>query len=156
STFFAHVNTDNTVLVWDLARQGLKQPPARQGITGAGLEALWADLSGEDARQAFRAAGYLASVSAQSVPFLRERLRPVVAPPPQSIAGHIKDLDSKQFEAREKARVALERMEELPEPALRQALKGDPSLEMRRRLEQLLDRLDEAWRSPERVRTARA
>jgi hypothetical protein len=45
---------------------------------------------------------------------------------------------------------------ELAEPALRTGLEGKPSLEVRRRVEQLLKRLEEQLPTPERLRTLRA
>jgi hypothetical protein len=80
----------------------------------------------------------------------------VAEPSAQAIASHIKDLDSKQFEVRDRARAALEKLGELAEPALRQVLEGNPSLETRRRVERLLEELDRARPHPERLRAARA
>src|SRR5262249_18363455 len=119
------------------------------------LKQFWTDLAGEDVKKAFRAAAELVAVPAQSVPALCERLKPV-AGPPQGIANHIKNLDNDKSEARQKATAALEKMEELAEPALRQALEEKLSLEARRRVELLLAKLDQAQRSPERLRAARA
>jgi WD40 repeat protein len=154
--FFASANADHTILVWDLTRQDFKQPPGRKDATREELEQLWTGLGGEDAAKAFRAAAELAAVPAQSVPFLCQRLKPVAEPSAQAIAGHIKDLDSKQFEVRDRARAALEKLGELAEPALRQVLEGNPSLETRRRVERLLEELDRARLLPERLRAARA
>src|SRR5262249_24013515 len=92
----------------------------------------------------------------QSVPFLCERLKPVPEPSAQSIANHIKDLDSDKADVRQKARLALEQMEELTEPALRQVLEQKPSLEVRRLVDAILEKLDRTPFSPERVRAARA
>jgi hypothetical protein len=155
-TFFASANSNHTILVWDLTQQGLKLPARRKDITREQLEGLWTDLSGEDARKAFRAAADLAAVPAQSVPFLCQRLKPVVGPPPQSIANHIKDLENEKGEAREKARAALEQLGELAEPMLLQVLEAKPVLETRRRVEQVLEKLDRARPSPERLRAARS
>ncbi|HYT88598.1 MAG TPA: PQQ-binding-like beta-propeller repeat protein [Gemmataceae bacterium] len=155
-TFFASANRNHTILVWDLTKQALKPPSQRTDASRAELETLWADLASADAKNAFRAAADLVAVPAQSVPFLCERLKPVAGVPPQSIVNHIKDLNNVQFEAREKARRALEKMGDLAEPALRQTLEEKPSLEARRRVEQLLEKLDRATRSPERVRAVRA
>src|SRR5262249_51215379 len=87
---------------------------------------------------------------------LCERVRPAAAPPPDSIANHIKDLDNEQFEVRDRATAALEKMGELAEPALRQVRQEKPSLEARPRVEQLLEKLDTARTAPEPVRAARA
>src|SRR5262249_24364078 len=136
--FFATAN-DHTIVVWDLTQQGLKQPPQRKDATREELENLWRDLAGEDAKKAFLAAAELVAVSAQSVPFLCERLKPVAGIGPQTIADHIKDLDNERFETRQKATTALEKMGDVTEPALRQVLDEKPSLEVRCRVLRLLE-----------------
>jgi WD40 repeat protein len=153
--FFASANTNHTILVWDLAQQDLKMPPRRKDATREELANLWIDLSGEDVKKAFRAASELATLPEQSVAFLVERLKPVAAPSPESIAHHIKDLDHDQFADREKARAALEKLGELAEPALRQGLKEKLSVEARRWVEELLDKLDSPVPSPERLKAVR-
>jgi hypothetical protein len=67
----------------------------------------------------------------------------------------ITDLDGKRFETREQARAELEKMGALAEPALHQALEKGLSLESRRRVEQILSKL-EPTRSAERITAARA
>jgi hypothetical protein len=68
------------------------------------------------------------------------------------IARLIGDLDCDRFTTREEAAAELERLEEGAKPALRKALEGQPSLEVRRRVEPLLRRMEEATQSPERLR----
>lgn len=51
------------------------------------------------------------------------------------------DLDSEQFQTREKAELGLQKMGQDAKPFLRAALKAGPALEVRRRLEELLDKL---------------
>jgi hypothetical protein len=89
------------------------------------------------------------------VPFLRERVRPDAAPEAAALARLVRDLDSDRFEERRKAGQELEWLEELARPALREALTGKPSPELRRRLEQLLDRLDGPVPPPRRLRRLR-
>jgi hypothetical protein len=66
------------------------------------------------------------------------------------------DLDSDQFAVRAKATTELEQWSELAEAALRKALADQPSLEVRRRVQLLLERLDGPITSPERLRAMRA
>lgn len=63
-------SSDTTILVWDLT--GGKTADLR--LTPAELDRLWADLDDADDRTGYRAAGMLAAVPRQSVPFLAERL----------------------------------------------------------------------------------
>jgi len=153
---FASANPNHTILVWDLTWQGLKPLPREKKATRDELEKLWADLLREDARAALRSASELVAASVQSVPFLCERLKPVPEPSAQAIVNHIKLLDSARANARQQARLALEQLEELAEPALRQVLETKPSLEVRRQVEAILEKLDRTPYSPERVRAARA
>jgi len=68
----------------------------------------------------------------------------------------IADLDHEQFDVREGAARELEKLGERAEPALRKALAGKPSLEARRRLEGLLNRVEGGRLSAETVRQIRA
>jgi hypothetical protein len=68
----------------------------------------------------------------------------------------IADLDSRTFAAREKASRELEALDKLVQPALRRALQGHPSPEVRMRVERLLAKLETAVASPEQLRSLRA
>jgi hypothetical protein len=74
----------------------------------------------------------------------------------QRIDKLIADLDSKQFEARERATAELKKLGGLVEPALRKAVVSRPPLEVRRRVEELLDRLDHRILTSEELRGLRA
>jgi RNA polymerase sigma factor (sigma-70 family) len=73
----------------------------------------------------------------------RERKGGAVGPRPDPIrlARLIADLDSASFATREKATSELERLGPAAETALREALRGEPSPEVRRRAETLLGKL---------------
>src|SRR5262245_58227056 len=77
---------------------------------------------------------------------LAELLRPEPAVDPRRVAQLLTDLDSDRFRVRSSARKELEEMWEAAEPFLRQALKNKPALETRRRLEELLGRIEEAFK----------
>src|SRR5262249_23115636 len=68
----------------------------------------------------------------------------------------LRQLDSEQFREREAAGKELENLGRLAEPALRQALESKPSLEVRRRLEELLAKVVEQALPPESLRRLRA
>ena len=113
----------------------------------AQLEALWSALAGDDAGKAYEAIAALAAAAKQAVPFLQERLLVPPPPPPfdpQRLAQLIADLASNTFSVRQKATEQLEKHVEKVEAALREALGQKPSLEVRCRLERLLDRLKKA------------
>jgi hypothetical protein len=68
----------------------------------------------------------------------------------------IADLDSPVFDVRRKATAAMTRLDWSAEPVLRQVLARKPSLEVRRRVEALLARLEAPITSPESLRALRA
>jgi RNA polymerase sigma factor (sigma-70 family) len=125
---------DTTVLLWDLPA------PARPAIplSDADLEACWADLAGFDGGRALAALARLADVPGQAVPLLRDRLRPVQPPAADELRRLLADLDDADFARREAASKQLTELGELAEAALRGALRGEPSPEVRRRVEALL------------------
>lgn len=141
---------DTTVLLWDLAG---RRPSAGQPAA-ADLPRLWADLAG-DAVKARQAMGKLIGDPGQAVPFLKKQLQPAPPVPPQ-IKQLIANLDGERFEVREKAAKDLEELGDSAGPALREVLESKPSLEVRRRVERLLARLDERELSAERLQALRA
>jgi WD40 repeat protein len=148
---------DTTILVWDLTdrMQGMSLPPV--ALAAGDLETLWTDLLAEDARQANHAVWKLVAADRQAVPFLRERLAPVPkVVNARQIAQLIADLDDRRFRVRERARQALERQGDLVEPFLVQTLEGRPTLEVRRRVEELLAKLARPTLSREDLRVLRA
>jgi WD40 repeat protein len=147
---------DTTILVWDVTGrlQGGQLRPVK--LSAHEVKSLWADLAGTDAARAGRAIWTLATAPAQALPLLREHLRSV-APSGPRIARLIVDLDSDTFAVRQRATDELAKLGEMAEPALRQALAKPDSLEVRRRLEQLLEPLKErAPLSGEELRACRA
>ncbi|MHB1423197.1 MAG: sigma-70 family RNA polymerase sigma factor [Gemmataceae bacterium] len=145
--------TDTTALIWDL---GIRPEP--RAVNPEELERLWANLADTDASHAYQAIRKLAASPASSISFIRERLRPVAAMDEKQAARSIADLDSDEFAVRDKATVELKKLGELALPVFRNALKGKPPLEARRRLEDLMKQAETAWWdvSGERLRSLRA
>jgi RNA polymerase sigma factor (sigma-70 family) len=142
---------DETLLVWDVTgrlhegRLRAARPSPRQ------LPVLWRDLADEDAARAHTAIWTLTAAGADTVPFLRQRLQPWRVDL-KGIEGLIGQLDDKQFAVRQQATLELEQLGALARPALRRALEAKPSLEVRRRLEDLLQRLAKV--APQQTRRA--
>jgi dipeptidyl aminopeptidase/acylaminoacyl peptidase len=133
---------DKAVLVWDVS--GL---PARcrlpvTELSPRDLETRWTDLGGADVARAHRAIWQLVAVPDKSVEFLRSRLRPVAQPDEKRIKLLVAELEDNQAAVRRKAAEELEKLGEQAEPALQEVLASKPSLDLRRRVEALLDRLD--------------
>jgi WD40 repeat protein len=131
------VGEDTTGLVWDVERILGPVRARPQRLSSERLRGLWDDLASEDAMRAYRAIRLLTAVPEQSVPFLREHLRPA-RPIDEATARLIAMLDSSAFRERERATRELARRGAAVERALHQALGGPLSLEVRRRVEELL------------------
>jgi hypothetical protein len=112
---------------------------AGERSTGRELDALWADLAARDPVVAQQAISGFVVRGEEAVAFLAKRLRPVSRPQPEYLARLMADLDSNEFRVRERASRELERLGQLAESALRQALAGRPSPEARRRIERVLE-----------------
>ncbi len=147
-------HADGTILIWDLAAAtGPRLPPTN--VDDKQLESWWSVLAGEDAKQAHAALWALVAVPEQAVPFLKPKLTPVQAAPADKLKQLLGELDSPSFARRERAAKELADLEELAHPALQETLKGNPSPEVRKRIEALLN-VPRIVRSPENLRRLRA
>jgi RNA polymerase sigma factor (sigma-70 family) len=146
---------DSTILVWDVAflADAVRRKPI--DLDRAALESAWKDLASGDAGKAHRAIGSLTDASHQTVPFLKEHLRPVAPLDAEQVRKWIAEMDSDDFKVREAAFQSLTQSGRQVELALRQTLADKPSLEMRRRVEDLLRHLLKNP-STETLRTLRA
>jgi hypothetical protein len=141
------------VYVWDVC--GTLRGPARK-LTSAEAERCWTDLAATDAPAAFQSIRRLVSDPERTVPLLRDRLRPVSPADPKRLQELLAGLESKHFAERQRAEDELERLAERAESALRARLAAVPTLETRRRVEQLLDKLSGPVADAERLRALRA
>jgi RNA polymerase sigma factor (sigma-70 family) len=144
---------DSTLLIWEI---GPHEIPHSAKLGPESFIKAWADLAGNDASRAFKARWTLASATEEAVSFFKGRLRPAQPADPERLRQLIADLDSKPFDQREKAQKELHELEELAASALRQALAAKPSLEVRRRIEALLDGLCKPITRPEKLQALRA
>jgi WD40 repeat protein len=140
---------DDTVLLW-----GLSDGPARLTASQAG--ALWAALGGE-AAAAYRAMRALAAAPEQALPLLRDRLKPAAPVEAAQVAALLRLLDSDSFKERQRAFSGLEELGRPAAPLLRQALQaGDRSTEVRRRVREVLNKLDRIPPPAPELRAVRA
>ncbi len=149
----ATASDDSTVLIWDVQRQIAQHLSRQVTLSADKLQQCWEDLGGTKEGAAAAAQERLVEASAQTLPLLRKMLRPMVA---DGMDRWVADLDSDDYEERETALHALERREFAAEPALRQALKGAPSLEQRRRVDSLLKKLEQPLTQPDVLRSWRS
>jgi RNA polymerase sigma factor (sigma-70 family) len=153
----AAAGTEGAV-VWDLTRDDKPLPPDFK-LSAKELDALWSDLAGDDGGKVYTTMRFLRADPARSQPFLQKRLAPTdTGPDPKKVKQLIADLDSDEFKTRETAMKELETLGPDVEPTLRDALAAHPSLEVVRRLERLLTRLEEQRQTltAERHRDVRA
>jgi hypothetical protein len=117
-----------------------KKPLTREQLVG-----LWDDLSHKNATRIRLAAETLVHFPDQAVSLLAERLQPAPLPDPKNVAQAVrcvKDFESAQFAVRQKAADELEKLGSAAIVPLRDRLRQQPSLELRRRVEQLLQKLE--------------
>jgi RNA polymerase sigma factor (sigma-70 family) len=125
-------SSDTTALIWDMTHHAsLTVAPATDMATA------WDALKSDDAVHAFDAARALA-VSEQTVPYFKQRLHPMPGVDAARTAKLIVDLENSKFAVRQQAGEALESLGDAAIPHLEAALKGKPSLEARRRLEDVI------------------
>jgi RNA polymerase sigma factor (sigma-70 family) len=147
---------DAAVLLWDVTGRSENGKFATAELAPLALEGAWADLAADDGFKAHRAVWTLAAAPKEALPLLRDSLKPVPAGDSKRIAQLVKDLDADDFDAREKASAELDRIGEPAAPALRKALEGMPSAELRVRATSLLEKFTGKAPSAEGLRRGRA
>jgi WD40 repeat protein len=148
--------TDGTVEVWDRATlPRAKLPPPRKPGQ-AELAELWQVLASSDARKAYQAIVTLTAGGTDSVAVLQFRLKPAKLLPAAQLAKLVADLDNKSYAVRAKAFTILETQGALAAKELRKVIKDDMTLEMRRRVELLLGKLESFTPPPPELRDLRA
>jgi hypothetical protein len=107
------------------------------------LDDAWAALGSTDGN-----AFHTLLAGRQTSAFLVERLKSELAPPDAAQLGRLIDeLGNERFSVRQAATAALEKIGLPADPALRKALTKQPSLEMMRRIEAILGRIDDMCRT---------
>ena len=149
----ASAGDDGAVLLWDLGQLPKPGQPPPRALSRKELESEWQALGQEDAARAYQALWALCAVPGQVLPLLQRDLRPATAGDARRIATLVKNLDSRRFVIREKATAELEKMGAAAEAALRKTLDGNPSADLRQRVQKLLKSAGRA--TDERLRTLR-
>lgn len=143
---------DCTALVWDLT--GQPRGAAAAPLTEDQLHSLWKTLASDDAAAAGEAIWSFTADASRAVPFIEKVFGEL--PKMDDAPALIADLDSDQFTVREKAQRELEILGKMAEPALRRALAGGASPEVRRRVERLLEKLQGPVRNGDILQRCRA
>jgi hypothetical protein len=146
---------DTLALVWDTSAAVRDVNPAPADLKPDRLPVLWRELADGDAAGAYKAVWALAGSPKQSVPYLLARLTGGTKEELARVPQLLRALDDRAFRVREAAQAELEALGEPASPAVRKALAGSPSADLRARLQRLLDaRPGDAGR--EQVRRIRA
>jgi WD40 repeat protein len=122
--------------------------------TVADATTLWEPLASPDAARAYQAMWGMVASPRQTITLFQHRLQPAEGLTDEQVGQFIDRLDDRNFAERNKASAALEKLQEQAEPALRRRLAERPSLEVRQRIERLLEEPRPV--RPERLRTMRA
>jgi hypothetical protein len=142
---------NGTILIWKVPESD--DLPAT--LTAKEAESFWQALISPDAARANRALAALATAPAQAVPLIQQRFRDDSRAIRERLKRLVANLDDDSFKVREEATRALAEIGPDAADALRAALAKSPSLEAKRRMEDLLGRLKKGD-NPERRRCLRA
>jgi WD40 repeat protein len=140
---------DSTVLIWDVSGFLPAAKPVPVKLGREELTRYWDDLSGTDAARAYRAMAELARRPEQAEGLLKARFAARPGMNAEQLARLIADLDDDNFKTRENASKELANRGRLAEGALRKAVEGKLSTEARRRVQDLLDKLEGKAEDPE-------
>ena len=155
SKLVASASADTTALVWDLSK--VERPaPATKVLQHADLEQCWQILATNDGSKAFVAICDLTASPKEAVSWIKVNVKPAAAVETKRIEDLIAQLDDNQFKVREKATAELYKIGEPIVPALVKVLEGNLTLETKRRLEEIRNRLTTKVLQGDRLRNYRA
>jgi WD40 repeat protein len=145
----------STVFLWDLVQAGQGE---REGKASGPppLEKMWSRLGEDNVPAAYQAVYTLVANPKKAVSMLQRKLRPITEVDGRTIRQMLLDLDSREFEVREKAARRLMELGLAVEPALRSWLPKAPSAEVRKRILSLLPAMRRAQPPVEERRRMRA
>jgi hypothetical protein len=149
-------NRDATILIWDVFGLWTGNAADAVPLTEKELPALWARLREGDAEQARSVMARLMRNPAVSAAFLKRHLLSRKEVETAQLRAWVADLDADDFAKRETASNELAKHLATAEPLLQECLANKPSLEARRRIENLLALMDSHALSQETIRDLRA
>jgi RNA polymerase sigma factor (sigma-70 family) len=131
---------DTTALVWDVSSRRQAISSSEAPLEGKDLDACWANLAAQDSAPAFAAQQQLSRHPSQAAALVKKLLPPAKGTDPGRLAQLVADLDSPDFVIRQKATTALQELGEAAHPVLEKARSGAVSLEVRQRVDRLLQK----------------
>jgi WD40 repeat protein len=145
---------DGTVLLWDVAAASPPVLHTAMMRTPEEMEKLWTNLRSDHVLQASDAMWALVAAGKPGLTLLTQRVGPAPKLDPAKIENLVADLDSNNFETRKKATEELEKYSDAAEPALKKVLESKPTVDLRKRVEGLLEKIKQGEK--ERRREGRA
>jgi WD40 repeat protein len=133
---------DTLVMVWDVTGRMDKGIIRATNADAKAIEGWWVDLSREDSGVAFQALWSLVASPREFLDFVKTRVPVISVDEAKRIPKLISDLDSDDFNVRDKASSGLEALGMKAEADLRHYLEGKPTVEAGRRAERLLAKLN--------------
>jgi WD40 repeat protein len=128
-------HAETTVLLWDLPAPTGHKSMGR--LTSGELERLWATLAVDDTIAAYRATETLVGARGQTVAYLKEHVRGSTRAEQETIRL-VTDLDHRRYAVRAAATEKLTASPPQATPILCSILADQPTLEVRRRIEEIL------------------
>jgi hypothetical protein len=150
----ASASEDGTLLVWDMSEWSKKVRPEPVKLTEQQVADLWHDLGSVDCEKAHKALRALAD-SPQGVAYVQANVKGGEKFDEAKAKKLIVQLDDDDFDVREKAEKDLAGMGAAVLPLLRDASKNPPSVEVKTRLERLLEPFKDQQISTDRLRVLR-
>lgn len=148
-------SVDTTAVSWALNKLPRVDVARDESLKQAEVESLWADLAKPDSAAAFTAARKLLTDRTQTVALFADRLKPVPAADAEKIGQLIADLGG-SFDARRKATAELERLGELAVGLLKAAAAKNPPLDLKQRIEKLIEKAGTRKLQGDQLRELRA
>jgi hypothetical protein len=149
----ATASVDSTIRVWE---QGKRLKVSEVKLTAEELKQFLTELQNENESRGTRAVLALAAVPKQTLPLLRKGLPQGSRPNDKLLARLVADLDDNRYAVRQKASTELEKGGPAARQALRTALSGKPTLEVRKRIEVILAKMESQLSPSNRLFNRRA
>jgi WD40 repeat protein len=140
---------DGSALVWDVRGRWPDKPAAAP--SAATVAGWWALLDDPSAQKAYRGMQEMAAHPRAALALLRDKLKPIKAVQAARLEALLAGLGAEEFKAREKASRELVVLADAAEPALRATLQKNPDLEVKRRVQDALTRIEAGRLRPERA-----
>src|SRR5262249_36390032 len=134
--YLATGGRDHCVLIWEAPKPRQRNRTKTPSV--AERDAWW-DALGGDAKDAYKAIQEMTDAPEHATALLKDRVPPAKACDPGIARRFIAQLDSDVFAERQKAELALEKMGEGVVQHLRNVRQSNAGLELRRRVERLLE-----------------